>query len=97
MKALILFLLLSTSTISADLHLKNESGKDVRVKIGSKYENLNINKTLKHTLDKIFRSKVEVIYKNKTVTSVEIKLSGKDSKLRVYRKDNSWFIGPERK
>ena len=49
------------------------------------------------TLDRVFKSKVDVIYQNRSVTSTEIEPSGRDIKLRVYRKDNSWFIGPERK
>jgi hypothetical protein len=95
-KSLILFLLLSTPTFAADLYLKNESGKELRVKIITKYENLGINKTLKHHLDNVFTSKVEVIYQNRTVTSTEIKPSGRDSKLRVYRKDDKFFLEPQR-
>lgn len=97
MKTLILFLLLSTSTIAADLHLKNESGHVVKVKIRNTYKELGINKTLKHTLDRVFKSKVDIIYQNRSVTGTEIEPSGRDIKLRVYRKDNSWFIEPERK
>jgi hypothetical protein len=96
-KSLILLLLLSTQTIAADLYLKNESGKNVRVKVRNTYEELGINKTLKHTLDKVFKSKIDIIYQNRSVTSTEIEPSGRDIKLRVYRKDNSWFLEPERR
>lgn len=97
MKSLILLLLLSTPTFAADLYLKNESGKVVRVKVRNKYEELGINKTLKHHLDNVFKSKVEIFYQSKVVTSTQISPSGRDTKLRLYRKDNSWFLEPGRR
>jgi len=97
MKTLILFFLLSTQTIAADLYLKNESGKVVRVKVRNHYEELGINKTLKHHLNNIFKNKIEVLYQNRAVATTEISPSGRDTKLRVYRKDNAWFLEPERR
>lgn len=97
MKTLILFLALSTQTIAADLYLRNNSGHDLRVKVRNTYENVKINRVLKTKLDNVFKNKVEVFYQNKVVTSTEISPSNRDSKLRVYRKDNSWLIGPNKR
>lgn len=92
MKTLILFLLLSTPLFSADLYLRNDSGTSLRVKIRNDYHNLDLNKTLRSKLDNVFKSDIQVIYQNKTVASTQISPSGRDTKLRVYKKNGLYLL-----
>ena len=97
MKTLILFLIICSQSFAGDLYLRNNSGHDLRVKVRHSYETVKVNKVLKKPLDNSFHSKIEVIYQNRTVASTEIKPSDRDSRLRVYRKNNAWLIEEDRR
>lgn len=97
MKTLILFLLLSTPLFSADLYLRNESGKDLKIKIRNDYHQLRVNGSMKEKLDNVFKSDIKVFYQSGVVASTQISPSSRDSKLKVVFKNNKWLIEEDRR